>query len=88
VVAASVGGLRVAVADRSSGLLVDGHAPAAWADALAMALRPELAPLLSAGAVEHAGRFSWDRTTDALVDEYTEATLAFRRALLDTGVAV
>ncbi|MFL6140825.1 MAG: D-inositol-3-phosphate glycosyltransferase [Labedaea sp.] len=89
VVAAAVGGLPVAVADRSSGLLVDGHDPVAWADALAtVALRPEMAELLGRGAVAHAARFSWDRTTDALIAEYTEATRAFRRAVLDTGVAV
>src|SRR5262249_14101423 len=66
VVAAAVGGLRVAVADRSSGLLVDGHDPRVWARALAtVALSPEVAQVLSRGAVEHAGAFSWDRTTDA-----------------------
>jgi len=89
VVAAAVGGLRVAVVDRSSGLLVDGHDPVAWADALAtVALRPEVAEVLAQGAVAHAGRFSWDRTTDALIAEYAEATRAFRRAVLATGVAV
>ena len=35
VVAAAVGGLTVAVADGVSGLLVDGHDPQTWADALA-----------------------------------------------------
>jgi D-inositol-3-phosphate glycosyltransferase len=89
VVAAAVGGLRVAVADRSSGLLVTGHDPGVWADALAkVALRPEVAAVLSRGAVEHAAGFSWDRTTDALIAEYAEATRAFHRSLLETGVAV
>ncbi len=36
VVAAAVGGLTVAVADGVSGLLVDGHDPQTWADALAV----------------------------------------------------
>ena len=35
VVAAAVGGLTVAVADRISGLLVDGHDPERWAESLA-----------------------------------------------------
>jgi D-inositol-3-phosphate glycosyltransferase len=88
VVAAAVGGLRVAVADGSSGLLVSGHEPGAWADALAaIARHPDTAERLARGAVEHAGRFSWDRTTDALIADYGEATRAFRRAVLETGVA-
>jgi hypothetical protein len=38
--------------------------------------------------VAHANEFSWDRTTDELVAGYVEAEGAFRRAVLDTGVAV
>ena len=52
------------------------------------ALRPEVAARLAGGAVAHAARFSWDHTTDALIAEYAEATLAFRRALLGAEVAV
>jgi D-inositol-3-phosphate glycosyltransferase len=88
VVAAAVGGLRVAVADRESGLLVAGHDPGVWASALAEALRPDVASVLGPGAVAHASEFSWDRTTDLLITEYVEASGAFRRALFDTGVAV
>jgi D-inositol-3-phosphate glycosyltransferase len=89
VVAAAVGGLRVVVADGSSGLLVDGHDPARWADALAqVALRPDLAARLSGNAVRHAARFSWDHTADALIAEYAEATRAFQRAVFAAGVAV
>jgi D-inositol-3-phosphate glycosyltransferase len=89
VVAAAVGGLRVVVADRLSGLLVDGHDPATWAEALAeVALRPDLAARLSGNAVRHAARFSWDHTADALVAEYAEATRAFQRAVFAAGVAV
>jgi D-inositol-3-phosphate glycosyltransferase len=79
VVAARVGGLPVAVADRRSGLLVAGHAPGPWADALHAALtrRAELAR----GAVVHARRFSWDRTTDALLDTYDGAAAEFAERL-------
>ncbi|SFQ41244.1 D-inositol-3-phosphate glycosyltransferase [Amycolatopsis arida] len=82
VVAAEVGGLPVAVADGVSGLLVPGHRAADWADALAaVALRPGRRAELAANAVRHARRFSWRRTTDALVATYTEAARAFRDAL-------
>lgn len=78
VVAADVGGLPVAVADRRSGLLVAGHAAPSWADALAaVALHPGRRDELGRGAVEHARAFSWDRTTDALLDTYTGAVTEF-----------
>lgn len=78
VVAAEVGGLPVAVADGRSGLLVDGHGPAAWADALAaVALVPGRRDELGRGAVAHAVGFSWDRTTDSLLATYTGAAIEF-----------
>lgn len=78
VVAARVGGLPVAVADGRSGLLVPGHGAAAWADALGqVALRPRRRAELSRGAVLHARGFSWDRTTDALLDTYAGAAAEY-----------
>jgi D-inositol-3-phosphate glycosyltransferase len=89
VVAAAVGGLPVAVENGVSGLLVPGHRAGTWATALThVALRPDVRAQLSAGAVEHAARFSWDRTTDALVSGYADAATAFRRALFEAEVAV
>jgi D-inositol-3-phosphate glycosyltransferase len=86
VVAARVGGLPVAVSDGRSGLLVDGHAAPDWADALAaVALRPGRWRSLSEGAVTHARRFSWDRTTDALLASYTDAITEFRLGALGIG---
>ncbi|CAN5328640.1 D-inositol-3-phosphate glycosyltransferase [soil metagenome] len=71
VVAASVGGLRTAVADGVSGLLVPGHDPLDYAGAVrsVLARRSEL----STGAVRHASAFSWDRTAEELLGAYAEA---------------
>ncbi len=78
VVAARVGGLPVAVADRRSGLLVDGHGAEQWADALgAVALVPRRRARLARAAVLHARSFSWDRTTDALLATYADAAAEF-----------
>jgi len=74
VVAADVGGLPVAVADGRSGLLVPGHGAEQWASALAaVALDPARRERLGAGAVTHAREFSWDRTTDRLLQTYAGA---------------
>ncbi|WP_370946257.1 D-inositol-3-phosphate glycosyltransferase [Amycolatopsis sp. cg5] len=82
VVAAEVGGLPVAVVHGVSGLLVPSHAGPDWASALAnVALQPARHAELATNAVTHARRFSWARTTDALLDTYTQATSAFQRAL-------
>lgn len=72
VVAAAVGGLPVAVADGRSGTLVQGHDPAAWAAAIDGLLRADPAVLRRA-AIEHAARFSWDNTVDALLASYSRA---------------
>jgi D-inositol-3-phosphate glycosyltransferase len=71
VVAAAVGGLRTAVRDGVSGVLVEGHDPADYATAVRTVL--DRRQLLSAGARRHAGLFSWDRTADALVAAYASA---------------
>ncbi|WP_122263657.1 D-inositol-3-phosphate glycosyltransferase [Ornithinimicrobium cerasi] len=76
VVAARVGGLPVAVGE--AGVLVDGHHPSAWADALARTLAEDADPAAlasrSARAVAHASHHSWERTVDALLATYTEVT--------------
>ncbi|HKN96640.1 MAG TPA: D-inositol-3-phosphate glycosyltransferase [Pseudonocardiaceae bacterium] len=87
VVAAAVGGLPVAVADGVSGRLVTGHDPARWAAAMAdVALRRGLWERLSGGAVRHAARFSWERTTDRLLAGYVQAAAAFRAAVGEVAV--
>jgi D-inositol-3-phosphate glycosyltransferase len=66
VVAAAVGGLRIAV--------VQGHDPAVWARVLAKLIGPprKLAEL-SRGALEHAAGFGWPLTADRLIGLYTDA---------------
>ena len=71
VVASAVGGLRTAVADGISGVLVDGHDPRAWSSVLArLLMEPQRRILLSMGAVEHASHFGWDRTARGTLDVY------------------
>jgi len=73
VVATAVGGLRAAVADGISGLLVDGHDPKAWsATIMRLLLQPERRLLLSMGAVEHAAKFGWDTTARGILDVYDQ----------------
>ena len=82
VVATDVGGLRTAVRDGVGGLLVDGHDPQAWAQALRESVRDHAR--LSAGAVTHAAGFGWQRTAAGVLDVYA-AALAERRALAAAG---
>ncbi|HEY1642580.1 MAG TPA: D-inositol-3-phosphate glycosyltransferase [Streptosporangiaceae bacterium] len=72
VVAAAVGGLRTAVRDGVSGILVDSRDPARYARAIRdlIAAPPALARL-SRGARQHASRFGWPATVDRLLDLYT-----------------
>ncbi|MEZ5194639.1 MAG: glycosyltransferase, partial [Nocardioides sp.] len=78
VVAAAVGGLVTVVADGVSGLLVDGHDPVAWADALRQIVcDPLRAATLADGAIAQADRFSWDRTAESTIAVYERARAAF-----------
>ena len=71
VVASAVGGLRTAVADGISGVLVDGHNSRAWSSVIArLLMEPQRRILLSMGAVEHASHFGWDRTARGTLDVY------------------
>ena len=71
VVATAVGGLRTAVADGISGVLVYGHNPRAWSSVIARLLNePQRRVLLSMGAIEHASHFGWDATARGTLDIY------------------
>jgi D-inositol-3-phosphate glycosyltransferase len=74
VIATRVGGLTTTVANGLSGLLVDGHNPKDWAQAINQILTDAmLATRLQQGAMAHAANFGWDRTTDELLDVYQHA---------------
>jgi D-inositol-3-phosphate glycosyltransferase len=77
VVAASVGGLRTAVQDGISGILISGHDPAAYARTLSMLIRSAaLRESLARGGVAHASRFGWNATVDRLLAVYDGALSA------------
>jgi D-inositol-3-phosphate glycosyltransferase len=72
VVAASVGGLRTAVQDGVSGVLVDSRDPGDWARAVRRLIdRPDELSRLSRGARAHASRFGWGACVDRLLDTYS-----------------
>jgi D-inositol-3-phosphate glycosyltransferase len=74
VAAAAVGGLRTAVRDGFSGVLVDGHDPEVWASVLRdLVLSPRWLSSLSRGALAHASGFGWPATADRLIEVYTGA---------------
>jgi len=74
VLAARVGGLRTAVRDGVTGLLVDGHDPEEWARRLRGLLEdPMRRSAMQAAAVVHAGRFSWDATAASTLEVYAAA---------------
>ena len=74
VVAAAVGGLRTAVADGVSGVLVDDHDSGHWAKVIGDLLDDGPGrERLARGAVAHAATFSWDATVDALLKVYRGA---------------
>jgi D-inositol-3-phosphate glycosyltransferase len=80
VLAAAVGGLPVAVRDGRTGILVEGHEPAAYARVLRdFADRPALAELMGEAAARHARSFGWDTAAAATADVYTAAIQSHRR---------
>jgi D-inositol-3-phosphate glycosyltransferase len=75
VVAAAVGGLAFVVGD--AGLLITSHDTAEWSAALEALLDdPDRRRRMSRAGVKHASQFSWEHTTDKLLEVYTEALVA------------
>ncbi len=86
VIATAVGGLRTAVADGISGVLVDGHDPKAWSSVIARLLQePQRRVLLSMGAVEHASHFGWDATARGTLDIYEKVITEAQHARKISG---
>ncbi|MET3510015.1 glycosyltransferase [Plantibacter flavus] len=80
VVAAS-GGLREAVVDGETGIVIDSRDPHIWGAAVSSILGdPKRLAQLGSAARRRAERFDWQRSGDALVDVY--------RTLLETAPAV
>jgi D-inositol-3-phosphate glycosyltransferase len=77
VVAASVGGLPVAVRDGVTGTLVGSHDADAWMAAIGALLASDTAAMRRA-AVEHAANFSWGHTVDGLLAAYGRAIATVR----------
>ncbi len=79
VVAAAVGGLSTAVADGLSGVLVHGHDPRDYADALARVLDDaSFNAHLRSNARAQAERFSWQRTAVETLGVYSRAQSMLR----------
>lgn len=73
VVAAAVGGLRYVVENGRTGYLVAGHDPADHADRLLALFADEGARRsMGARAMQQSHRFSWDATSDAVLQVYGE----------------
>jgi D-inositol-3-phosphate glycosyltransferase len=74
VAAAAVGGLRTAVRDGVSGVLVDGHDAHDWARTLRrFVIEPGWRDGLSAGARAQAAAFGWQATASRLQEVYASA---------------
>lgn len=74
VVAAAVGGLRTAVRDGESGVLVHGHDPRDYARVLLGLLdAPSRLRRMAHTAVRHGSAFGWQTTVDRLLEIYDEA---------------
>ncbi|MEU7427851.1 D-inositol-3-phosphate glycosyltransferase [Streptomyces sp. NPDC040750] len=86
VLAASVGGLPVAVRDGETGFLVGGHHPAEYARVLGrFADEPSLSTSMGQAAARHAQGFGWDTAAAATADVYTAAQWHRRRVRSQHG---
>ncbi|MEO6310224.1 MAG: glycosyltransferase [Leifsonia sp.] len=71
VVAAASGGLREAVVDGVTGIVLGSRDPAVWAAAIAdIVANPQSARMLSEAARKRAEHFSWGRSAEGLLEVY------------------
>jgi len=73
VITTAVGGLTMAVADGSSGFLIDSREPVVWAQAISRVAAPQLREQMSQSARSHASHFTWQRTAQLLLNAYQRA---------------
>lgn len=74
VVATNVGGLSRAIANGRTGILVDGHDPARWADAIeALYDDSRTREDMGRAAAVHAEAFGWQRTAAIALESYHAA---------------
>lgn len=79
VVATNVGGLAEAVSDGQTGLLIPGHSPGAWADALESLYDDGDGRLeMGRAAAVHAQGFGWQRTAELTAQSYRLAAQSHR----------
>src|SRR5688572_8920237 len=89
VVAAGVGGLRTAVHDGVSGLLVAGHDPRDYATAISsIVASPGRRDVMGAAGVRHASRFGWGSTVDGILAAYADAIAEHRLTAAAMGSAL
>ena len=82
VVAAAVGGLTTVVRHERSGLLVDGHEPGVWADALRRVIQDDaLRARLEVGALEQARQFAWEHTAARTLEVYERARASMKESV-------
>ncbi|MDI6023525.1 glycosyltransferase [Leucobacter sp. UT-8R-CII-1-4] len=73
VIAAATGGLREAVIDGETGVLLESDEPEVWASEIERLLADtELAAQMGKAAREHALRHSWQASTERLLEVYRE----------------
>ena len=83
VVAAAVGGLTTAVLDGKTGLLVTGHEPHDYADAIeSLLMDPARLATMRRAAVDHAASFSWSQTAARTLAAYRGALTGTEDGLL------
>lgn len=74
-VATNVGGLKTSIQHNHSGVLVDGHHPEDWAEALRSLIDDfDKRKLLSQNASEYAQKFSWQNAADKTLTIYDRTT--------------
>ncbi|HXM54743.1 MAG TPA: glycosyltransferase [Candidatus Dormibacteraeota bacterium] len=72
VIASNVDGLASIVRDGATGFLVDGHDPADYAERMRLLLEtPGLAEAMGRRGTRLAAGFSWQRTTERLLDRFS-----------------